>query len=80
MLCMMLAILALAVTGFMLQEIDYFWGEEWLEALHTLIADGLAALVCIHVLAALIESLRLRDNLPLSMITGRRKPIDHPAP
>ena len=28
-----------------------------------------------EVLAALVESLRLRDNLPLSMITGRRKPL-----
>lgn len=80
MLCMMLAILALAVTGFMMQEIDYFWGEDWLEELHALIADGLAALVCIHVLAAILESIRLRDNLPLSMITGRRKPIGNPAP
>jgi cytochrome b len=68
--------LLLGVTGFMLEEIDYFWGEEWLEEVHELIANGLAGLVGLHILAALVESLRLRENLPLSMITGRRRPLD----
>lgn len=76
MLLMMAAMLALGVTGYMMEEIDYFWGEEWLEELHEFIANGLAALVALHVLAALVESLRLRENLPLSMIDGRRRPRD----
>lgn len=75
MLLMMTAMLALGVTGYMLEEIDLFWGEEWLENLHEWIANGLAALVALHLFAAAFESIRLRDNLPLSMITGRRKPL-----
>ena len=74
MILMMSAMLALGITGFMMEEIDYFWGEEWLENLHALIANGLAGLVALHLLAALVESLRLRENLPLSMIDGRRRP------
>jgi cytochrome b len=27
----------------------------------------------VHVLAAVFESIQVRDNLPLSMLTGRRK-------
>ncbi len=75
MILMMAAMLGLGATGFMLEEIDRFWGEEWLESLHGFIADGLACLVALHLLAAAVESIRLRDNLPLSMITGRRKPL-----
>ncbi len=75
MLLMMSAMLALGITGYMLEEIDLFWGEEWLEELHEWIANGLAGLVALHLFAAAFESLRLRDNLPLSMITGRRKPL-----
>jgi len=75
MILMMGAMLLLGATGYMLEEIDYFWGEEWLEEVHEWIANGLAGLVCLHLLAAAVESLRLRDNLPLSMITGRRKPL-----
>jgi cytochrome b len=60
----------------MLEEIDYFWGVEWVETVHSWIADSLIALVAIHVFAALFESYRLKENLPLSMITGKRRKIE----
>jgi cytochrome b len=34
------------------------------------------ALVVVHVSAALLESYRLKENLPLSMVTGKRRPLD----
>jgi cytochrome b len=73
MVLMMLAMLGLGVTGFLMEEVDYFWGEDLPLQIHELFADALLALVCMHLLAALVESLRLRENLPLSMITGRRR-------
>lgn len=73
MLTMMVAMLGLGVSGYMMEEIDLFWGVDWVQDLHGTIANILAALVCIHILAAIIESIRLRENLPLSMITGNRK-------
>ena len=73
MMLMLVAMLSLAVSGFLMEEVDYFWGDERLETLHARVADGLAALVALHLLAALVESVRLRENLPLSMITGRRR-------
>ena len=76
MILMMLCILALGVTGYMMQEIDYFWGEDWVEDLHGWIANSLLALVIIHVCAALFESYRLKENLPLSMVTGNCRKLD----
>lgn len=76
MILMMLCILSLGITGFMMEEIDYFWGEDWVENLHTWIANSLIALVSIHLFAALFESYRLKENLPLSMITGKRRKIE----
>lgn len=73
MILMMLCIFSLGITGYMMQEIDYFWGEDWLENLHSWIADITLALVIIHICASLLESYRLRENLPLSMVTGKRK-------
>jgi cytochrome b len=75
MILMMLCILLLGITGFMMEEIDYFWGEDWVIDLHAKTADVLLTLVCIHVFAALFESYRLKENLPLSMITGKRRVI-----
>lgn len=75
MILMMLCMLFLGITGYMMEEVDYFWGVDWLQELHGWIADGLLVLVFIHVAAALIESYRLKENLPLSMITGKRKKL-----
>lgn len=76
MLTMMSLMAMLGVTGYMMEEIDYFWGEDWLESLHELLANGLMGLVMLHMAAALFESIQLKDNLPRSMITGFRKPLD----
>ena len=76
MLTMMALMALLAISGFMMEEIDYFWGEEWLESLHEILANGLLGLVMLHVAAAIFESTQVGDNLPRSMITGTRKPLD----
>lgn len=76
MILMMLCILSLGISGFMMEEIDYFWGVDWVENLHGWIADALMALVLLHIFAALFESYRLKENLPLSMITGKRRKIE----
>lgn len=76
MIFMMLLILLLGVSGFMMEEIDYFWGEDWVQDLHSWCAHALWVLVLIHIAAALFESYCLKENLPFSMITGLRKKRD----
>lgn len=78
MLLMLTCIGGLGLTGFLAEEVDALWGADWPMDLHSLLADSLLALVCVHVLAALVESLRMGENLPLSMITGRRRHRDEP--
>jgi len=53
--------------------LDAYFGEEWLEDLHELIANAILGLAVIHVLAAIYESMRHRENLILAMITGRKR-------
>ena len=78
MILMMLAMLGLGVTGFLMEEVDYFWGEDLPLQIHEWLANGLFALVLLHIFAALLESWRLKENLPLSMVTGRRRPPGQP--
>lgn len=66
-------VLALATSGFLLQEVDAFWGNSTLEWVHGLLADTLYALVLVHIIAAVAFSLLWRTNLIATMITGRRK-------
>ncbi|MGB1221091.1 MAG: cytochrome b/b6 domain-containing protein [Alcanivoracaceae bacterium] len=73
MMTMMACLAGLGVTGVMMTRTDTFWGVEWVKDLHWLVATLLLCLVCLHVLAAVYESWKLRENLPWSMITGRRR-------
>ncbi|WP_447893107.1 cytochrome b/b6 domain-containing protein [Pseudomonas marginalis] len=80
MLLMLLALLVVGISGFLMQEVDALWGADWPLQIHETAANVLLGLVCIHVLAAVFESIQVRDNLPLSMLTGRRKRLpDEPA-
>lgn len=73
MILMLSAMSILGVSGFLMQEVDALWGADWPLQIHETAADVLFGLVIVHVLAALFESFQVRDNLPLSMLTGRRK-------
>lgn len=73
---MMLALIGLVtacgVTGWMM-GLDAFWGEPWLEKLHEGAANVILVMAILHVLAALVESWRHRENLVLAMITGLKR-------
>ncbi|MCY1348286.1 Prokaryotic cytochrome b561 [compost metagenome] len=73
MILMLLLMLGLGISGFLMTEVDYFWGEDLPRDIHEAMATSLFALVGLHIAAALVESLRLRENLPLSMVTGMRR-------
>lgn len=64
-------IIVVAITGWM-QRLDRFWGEEWLQDLHSVLAYVLAACAVIHVAGVLATSAMHRVNLAKAMITGRK--------
>ncbi len=55
-------VLALGITGWM-QDLDAFWGEDWLEELHEYLAHLLIAAAAVHVVAVLW--IQRRFGLPL---------------
>jgi cytochrome b len=67
---------AVGVTGWM-QSWDGFFGAEWLEELHELLAWSLLGLIGLHVLAALVESIHYRENLIAAMWHGRKRALDN---
>ncbi|MNJ78412.1 Prokaryotic cytochrome b561 [compost metagenome] len=75
MVLMLALMFGLGVSGFLMEEVDYFWGEELPRDIHEYMANTLLALVGVHIAAAVFESLRMKENLPLSMITGRRRKL-----
>jgi len=73
MIGMMGGMLLLGILGFAMEEIDYFCGDDRLESIYESLADVVAVLTAIHLSGALVKSFWLRENLPLPMITGRRR-------
>lgn len=59
-------------TGWMMTT-DWGWGSEVLEGLHAGAVNLTLVAVAVHVSAAVIESLRHRENLVLAMITGYKR-------
>jgi cytochrome b len=82
---MMVALMGLVaicgVTGWMMGQ-DAFWGERWVESLHETSANVILVMATLHVLAAIVESWRHRENLIAAMVSGyKRAPsgtdVDH---
>jgi len=73
---MILALLTtVALTGFTgwLYTTDRFWGIEWVEELHSTLADLLLVLAGVHIAGALYASFRHRENLIGAMFHGRKR-------
>ncbi|HEX5785305.1 MAG TPA: cytochrome b/b6 domain-containing protein, partial [Burkholderiaceae bacterium] len=69
MLLLMSLVLSLGVTGWM-QGTDAYFGEEWLQELHELLANTLVLSAGLHALAALVMGRIERTRLVKAMVTG----------
>lgn len=68
---LLFCLLGSGISGWMM-GLDAFWGEEWLEETHELIANTTMTLVVLHVSAVLLLSKFGPVNLIKQMITGQR--------
>lgn len=69
---LLLNVTLVGVSGW-LYTTDRFWGVEWVEELHSTLADLLLVLAAVHVAGALYASFRHRENLVAAMLHGRKR-------
>lgn len=69
-------LLVLAVTGFMAEEVDAFFGNQLLDDIHLWAANGMLIAAIIHVTSVFVVAFWGRIALIRPMITGRRKAGD----
>lgn len=72
--------IATGTTGWMLKNIDFFWGEDWFEDIHEALAELTLVAVVIHVSAIVLIERWTQVPLIKPMITGIRKLPDDGAP
>ena len=76
---MVLALLAVTIlvgaTGW-LSTTDWFFGSDFMEEAHEILANLMLALAGMHILGVIHASWRHRENLVLSMVTGRKRADD----
>ena len=71
-LSLMVLVLALGISGF-LQTSDAFWGEEWLQEVHEVLASALIGLGGLHAAAAIVMGRLEGVSLVGAMITGVKR-------
>jgi cytochrome b len=73
MIVLLMTLLVTVGTSGWMMGLDAFWGVAWVETLHEVTANILIGAVALHVIGAITESIRHRENLPLAMITGYKR-------
>jgi cytochrome b len=68
-------VIAIGTTGWMMTT-DAWWGNETVETVHALLVDATLLAVAVHVSAAVYESVKHRENLVWSMVTGTKRAPD----
>ncbi|PSO21493.1 cytochrome b/b6 domain-containing protein [Bradyrhizobium sp. MOS003] len=74
-MALLVALAGTCVTGYMMIT-DAYWGSKMLEHVHEFLANSTIGLVVAHVLGVLIASFEHRENLVVSMISGRKRAAD----
>lgn len=73
MIVVMLLDIALVGASGWLYTTDRFWGVEWVETLHSTLADSLLVLAAAHVAGVILSSWHHRENLFAAMLHGRKR-------
>lgn len=66
-------VVVLAVSGFLMEEMDYFFGNQTLGTIHLWSADAMLIAAFVHVAAVLLVAYWGRISLIRPMLTGKRK-------
>lgn len=72
MIVMLLATLAVVTASGVLMSTTALWGNAWAEYVHGTSAYLMLFLIAGHLIGVLMAAIQHRENLPLSMLTGRK--------
>lgn len=70
---LLICVAATAFTGW-LQTTDAYFGDEMIEDIHGVLANGILVLAGLHVAGVVLSSIRHKENLVRSMVTGLKRP------
>jgi cytochrome b len=70
-LALLLTVAAASLSGW-LYETDAYWGNEFVEKVHSFFGHLFIPLVAMHVVGVIFTSIRQKENLVASMIHGRK--------
>ncbi|WP_417807788.1 cytochrome b/b6 domain-containing protein [Thioclava sp.] len=68
---LLVTLLVIAGSGWLMTT-DAYWGVKWPKDLHEIAVNWAELSVAAHIVAVIVESLRLRVNLARAMITGKK--------
>ncbi len=74
-IALLFTVAATGATGW-LYTTNKFWGEEWLEELHSILGHLILPLVALHVAGVIFTSWRQKENLAAAMFHGWKKKPD----
>ncbi|WP_412723260.1 cytochrome b/b6 domain-containing protein [Alteromonas sp. D210916BOD_24] len=66
-------LLGLGITGFMMEEVDIFFGNSTLENIHAIFANTLYGCVLVHIAAVFVVQHKGKIELIRPMLSGKRK-------
>jgi cytochrome b len=75
-LALMAGISGTAFTGWMMTT-DTYYGDDTVQAIHSLFADGMIVLLVGHLAGVALASYRHKENLVKAMVTGKKRRLEN---
>ena len=72
-IALLAGVAATGVTGWLMTT-DAWFGDETMQTVHSLCANGMLLLIVLHVGGVILASVRHRENLVKAMVTGNKRP------